>query len=73
MTDKIYFYRISKDYEDGIEGYITSTNIPNFAESTRSKLERLARNALDQIDKAKHIEPISVEIKFLDAPEKEIN
>jgi len=73
MADKIYFYRISKDYEDGTEGYIISTNIPNFAEDAKSKLERLARNALDQMDKAEHIEPISVEIKFFDASEKEIN
>jgi hypothetical protein len=70
MTDKIYFYRISKDYEDGTEGYTISTNVPNFAGDTKSKLEELAKNVLDQIDKSKHLDPISVEIKFQDAFEK---
>ena len=70
MPNNIYFYKISLDDKDGDFGYITNTDIPNFAGDATGRLEKLAKSVLDKLNETEHMEPISVEIKFLDVFKK---
>jgi hypothetical protein len=64
MINKQYFCRVIPSDKDGTPCYTTETNIPDFAEDIRSKLEKLAEDTLKKLDETKHMEQLSVEIKF---------
>jgi hypothetical protein len=66
MKNNQYYYKIIVDYEEEIPGYLIETNIPYFSEKERNSLEKLTREVIDNLNETKHMEPLSVEIRFLD-------